>query len=104
AQQRWLERIEALKSFQPMPASLGAGRFVALARQPERWPELLSREVVALLEAWPASKGPFELPTITLDQNGVEVEVAGKLLEEQKLHHLIRLGAAVVRAVQASDG
>ncbi len=103
AQQRWLERIQALKSFQPVPASLGAGRFVALARQPERWPELLSREVVALLEAWPESKRVFELPTVTLDQNGVEVEVAGMLLEEQKLHHLIRLGAAVVRAVQASD-
>lgn len=98
AKERMLGRLQAMTEFTKIPSVLGAGRYVALAREPARWSELLSREVEALLEAWPKTRQPFDAPAITLDDTGLTVELWSCEEEPEKLHHLIRIGAAVARA------
>lgn len=100
ARTRALSRLAALSSFGQVPMQLGSGRFVALARVPEKWPELLSREVVALLESWPKTKQAFDAPTLTLDSAGLTVEVGQVLNTPEKLHHMIRIGAAMARGMR----
>lgn len=96
AKLRWLERIQALQSFQPVPAA-EASRFVLLARDASRWSQGLSREVTSLLSSWASSKKIFDAPTLTLDETGAAAEVEGALHDPTRLHHLIRLCTALAR-------
>lgn len=101
AKERMLSRLQAMQEFTRLPSALGGGRYVALTRDPGRWDELLSREVVALLEAWPKTRTAFDAPAITLDQTGLTVELGQCVQEPERLHHLIRIGAALARAARA---
>lgn len=96
AKLRWLGRIEALQSFQPVPTA-EASRFVLLARDAGRWSQGLSREVTGLLGSWASSKKIFDAPTLTLDETGAVAEVESALSDPTRLHHLIRLCTALAR-------
>lgn len=100
----WLERLRAMRDFPTAPTTLMSGRFVAIAREPEKWAEVISREVERLLDAWPETpNNPFHSPMVVLDRLGLQVEVGLALEDPQKLHHLIRIGAAAARMTRASE-